>query len=103
MKQSLRILHLEDNPADAELVKTVLEEESIFPVIIRVETREEYQAALERGDFDLIISDFSLPDFDGLSSLDMAGKKCPEKPFIFVSGTLGEETAIESLKWGATD
>jgi PAS domain S-box-containing protein len=103
MKSELRILHLEDNPDDAELIQMLLTDQGIRCVIERVETRAEFIAALERGEFDLILSDFSLPAFDGLSALEMAGEKRPQTPFLFVSGTLGEELAVNALKSGATD
>lgn len=69
----------------------------------RVETREAFKACLERGGYDLILSDFSMPEFDGLNALGMARLQRPEIPFLFVSGTIGEELAIEALKSGATD
>ena len=71
--------------------------------MVRIETREEFVAAMERGGFDLILADYSLPSFDGLSALAIARKTRPEVPFIFVSGAIGEEFAIETLKSGATD
>ena len=70
---------------------------------LRVETQADFFAALEQGGFDLILADYTLPSFDGLSALKIALEKCPDVPFIFVSGTLGEEVAIEALKIGATD
>jgi len=100
---SLRILHLEDSAADAELVRGLLVEEGVSCSITCVKTRNDYQAELERGDFDLILSDYSLPRFDGLTALAMARKQHPQKPVIIVSGTMGEEAAVESLKQGATD
>ncbi len=103
METPLRILMLEDSPTDAELIQEILESEGIGLTIERVETREAFVAALERGGFDVILSDNRLPSFNGLAALGLAQEKCPEKPFIFVSGTLGEELAIESLKQGATD
>ncbi len=103
MKSPLQILHLEDDPADAELVRELLQAEGIACAVKCVRTRQEYELALERADFDLIISDYSLPKFDGLSALALAREKCPEKPVILVSGTMGEEAAVESLKRGATD
>src|SRR2546421_1007274 len=103
MSLLLRILHLEDNANDAELLRVMLERQGINCAIKRVETREAFQMALEREQFDLIISDFTLPSFDGLSALTIAGQKRPELPFVFVSGTIGEEAAVESLKRGATD
>src|SRR5262249_41245490 len=103
MTTALRILHLEDDPKDAELVQGVLESGGIDCNIARVETREQFLAALERDAFDLILADFSLPTFDGLSALKLAVEKRPELPFIFVSGKFGEEVAIEAVKIGATD
>ena len=103
MTTPLRILHLEDSPADAELVLAALDHEAIACHSQRVETKAEFEAALNQGAFDLVLSDFSLPSFDGLSALKISRVKAPETPFIFVSGTIGEERAIETLKAGATD
>ncbi len=103
MSLLLRILHLEDNANDAELLRVMLERQGINCAIKRVETREAFQMALEREQFDLIISDFTLPSFDGLSALTIARQKRPEVPFVFVSGTIGEEAAVESLRHGAID
>ena len=100
---ALRILHLEDNPADGELIQSMLEAGGIASTIQRVETPADFKAALDQGCFDLIISDHTLPCFDGLSALELARQKHPEAPFIFVSGTIGEELAVDSLKQGATD
>jgi len=101
--QAARILMLEDSPLDAELIREHLERISPQPQIERVESRATYMTALEHGGFDLILADFSLPDFDGMTALEMASKAVPEIPFIFVSGVLGEEVAIESFRHGATD
>jgi CheY-like chemotaxis protein len=103
MEQKLRILHLEDNGNDAELIREDLADGGIDCDIVRVETREEFVAALERGGFDLILADYLLPLFDGLSALAIRQERCPDLPFVFVSGQIGEERAIESLKSGATD
>ena len=103
MKGHLRILHLEDDHADAELLKVTLAGENLDSTITRVETRPEFEQALANGQFDLIISDYSLPGFDGLSALGMAAARLPDTPFIFSSGTIGEERAIEALLNGATD
>ncbi|MDB5956426.1 PAS domain-containing protein [Ramlibacter sp.] len=100
---ALRILHLEDNARDAELIRDVLESEGIVCQVTRVESANDYIAALDAAAFDLILADFSLPSFDGLSALKIALEKRPDVPFIFVSGTLGEEVAIDALKIGATD
>src|SRR5882724_174502 len=99
----LNILHLEDNPTDGELIQSVLHAAGISCVIERVETRADFQAGLEQKRFDLILSDYTLPSFDGASALELARQKSPEIPFIFVSGTIGEEVAVDSLKRGASD
>jgi signal transduction histidine kinase len=103
MKSQLRILHLEDDPADANLIQSTLEAEGIPCELTRVQTRHDFVEALERGGFDLILSDFSLPAFDGLSAAQIVRARWPAIPLILVSGTLGEELAIDSLKSGATD
>jgi PAS domain S-box-containing protein len=103
VKSPLRILYLEDDPNDAELVQAMLEAEGIACHVTRVETQVDFLASLEQECFDLILADYTLPSFDGISALKIAVEKRPELPFIFVSGTLGEEVAIEALKIGATD
>jgi PAS domain S-box-containing protein len=103
MRCPLRVLYLEDDPRDAELVQETLEAEDIPCQITRVETEADFIAALELGGIDLILADYTLPSFDGLSALKIARQGWPHIPFIFVSGTLGEEIAIEALKNGATD
>jgi len=99
----LRILYLEDDPRDAELVQATLESADVACEVTRVETQLEFSHFLERGGFDLVFADYTLPAFDGISALKIASAFRPEVPFIFVSGTLGEEVAIEALKLGATD
>jgi signal transduction histidine kinase len=103
MKSPLRILHLEDDPNDAALVRSTLEAAGIPCATIVAQNRAEFVAALQRGGIDLILSDFSLPAFDGLAALQIAQTSHPALPVILVSGTLGEERAIDSLKNGATD
>src|SRR5580704_13376660 len=103
MKSPLRILYLEDDPHDAELTQDTLETDDIACDFTRVETEADFVASLEHGTFDLIFADYTLPSFDGLSALKIARQGWPHVPFIFVSGTLGEEVAIEALKIGATD
>src|SRR5580693_2047431 len=103
MKAPLRILYLEDDPRDAELVQGTLEAGGIDCDLTRVETQDELVASLQQGGFDLVLADYTLPAFDGLSALKVAQQGWPQLPFIFVSGTLDEEVAIESLKIGATD
>src|SRR5258708_6279434 len=99
----MHFLHLEDSANDAELAEQLVRKEWPQCKLERVVNRSEYEAALERGGFDLILSDYTLPDFDGLSALELATQRCPDKPFIFLSGTIGEERAIEALQRGATD
>jgi len=90
-------------PNDANLIKKTLTAEGITCAITCVQNRDDFVAALERGDIDLILSDGSLPTFDGMSALKIAQTKWPSTPLIFVSGTMGEQCAIDSLKSGATD
>ena len=103
MKSHLNILHLEDNPNDAELVKAILEASHAGFSLTRVYTRKDFIEALDSQSFDLILSDYAMPNFDGLTALNIATEKHPDIPFIFVSGTMGEDAAVESLKRGATD
>jgi PAS domain S-box-containing protein len=103
MKTPLRILYLEDDPRDAELIQEALAADGITCQATRVETRADFITSLEQGTFDLILADHTLPSFDGLSALKIARQHWPSIPFIFVSGTLDEEVAIEALKFGATD
>jgi signal transduction histidine kinase len=103
MKRDIHILMLEDDAADAELTKFALRKGGLPFSLHRVETRDEYVTQLEKRPPTLILSDYSLPGFNGHDALEIAQKKCPETPFIFVTGTMGEEVAIETLKSGATD
>lgn len=103
MENECRILVLEDTPADAELHLRELLSNGIVHSARRVETEQEFIHELESWSPDLILADYSLPSFDGLSALAIARERLPEVPFIFVSGTMGEEIAIETLKKGATD
>jgi two-component system cell cycle sensor histidine kinase/response regulator CckA len=103
MKSLLHILHLEDDPNDAALIQSTLKAEGINCAITCVQNRGEFVAALEHGGIDLILSDFSLPAFDGLSAVEIVRTRWPDLPVILVSGSLGEERAIDSVKSGATD
>src|SRR6516162_11240157 len=102
MTTPLRILLLEDSVQDAELIQDLLEADHFVCEVTRVQTRAEFVAALENGGIDLILADYKLPSFDGLSALQFAQSARPDLPFIFVSG-FGEEIAIEALTSGATD
>jgi two-component system cell cycle sensor histidine kinase/response regulator CckA len=103
MKLPLHILHLEDDSHDAELVQYALEADGITSVILRVQTRADFVSALERGGFNLILADFDLPAFDGLSAAEIVRARWPIIPLILVSGSLDEDLAIDSFKVGATD
>ncbi len=103
MDPLVRILHLENDPLDAELVQVRLEEADLASRITRVQTRDEFEAALGRNIYDIILADYRLPMYDGMSALLKARDVTPDTPFIFVSGTMGEEAAIEALTEGATD
>ncbi|HEY3384348.1 MAG TPA: response regulator [Vicinamibacterales bacterium] len=102
-RTSLRLLMLEDDPLDAELEITALEEAGFDCQWTRVETRAAFLAELDAPQYDVILADFNLPSFDGLTALRLFLDRRLDFPFILVSGNLGEETAIESLKAGATD
>jgi signal transduction histidine kinase len=103
MKRQIRILMVEDDLADAELIQHALRQDGLAFTIERVETHKDYVRALEAGAPELILSDYALPAFDGYAALALARQKLPDVPFIFVTGTMGEEVAIETLKNGATD
>jgi PAS domain S-box-containing protein len=103
MEKKLRILILEDVPADAELMERELRKGGIIFSSKRVDTQKAFLKELEEFAPDLILGDYSLPSFDGLTALALAQEKYPDILFIFVSGSIGEELAIETLKRGATD
>jgi PAS domain S-box-containing protein len=103
MKKPLKILILEDNPSDAKLVKIELKKtEKEFESRV-VQDEENFLKELEAFQPDLILSDYAMPQFTGLDALDIAKKKCPEIPFIIVTGSLNEEIAIKCMRWGAWD
>ena len=99
----LRILHIEDSPADAELTASVLRAEWRNCRIRLAQNRTEIEAALAEGPHELVLSDFALPQFDGLSALKLVRQHDPHVPFIFLSGTIGEENAVHAVLHGATD
>ncbi len=101
--KSLQILHIEDSADDTEFIQRTLRKGGVDCEIRRVETRDELFKELEHSHCDLILSDCALPEFDGFQALEIASSMKPQLPFIFVSGTIGEETAIKSLQEGATD
>jgi PAS domain S-box-containing protein len=103
MNSTLRILYLEDDVVDAELTQNTLEMGGLPCDVTRVETESNFLEALQQEGIDLILADYSLPSFDGSSALTITLRQRPDLPFIFVSGTMGEEVAVDALKIGATD
>jgi len=99
----IRILHVEDDPHDRELVGATLRQDGLSASIVAVATRDEFEAVLGGETFDVILADDRLPAFDGLTAQRIAAERAPTVPFMFVSGTLGEETAVERIKNGAVD
>jgi len=103
MSYNLKVLIVEDQPADAELVQYEMRRAGIEFTARCVETQESFQQALADFQPDLILSDFTMPSFDGVTALGLARALTPDTPFIFVSGTIGEDRALDALKSGATD
>ena len=99
----VRLLFVEDSELDADLIIHALHRGGLETRVDRVADAATFEAALKRGGFDLILSDYQLPGFDGLAALRLARKHSPDTPFIFVSGVMGEERAVETLKEGAVD
>jgi len=99
----LRIVHLEDKARDRELVAATLARDGLICEILHVKNKAEFQAAISERDIDLILCDYTVPAYNGAEALREARQLHPEIPFIFVSGTIGEERAVESLRSGATD
>ena len=103
MNKEFRILMLEDNLNDAELAERELRKAKLAFSLKRVETEEDFLKELKNLSPDLILSDYKLPSYDGPSALIAAREICPVVPFIFISGEIGEELAIGTLKSGETD
>lgn len=99
----LNILHLEDNTPDAELIHNRIRKEGIECSIKLVSNRQQFYKEVDEGKIDIILCDYSIPSYSGIEALALAKEKLPNVPFIFVSGTIGEERAVDSLKRGATD
>ncbi len=102
-RRPVRVLLLEDNALDAELATARLRKADLNPEVTLARTRREFEVAVERNCYDLILADYALPDFDGIAALALAREQCPGIPFIFISGRVGEEVAIDTLQRGATD
>jgi two-component sensor histidine kinase len=103
MGQLLRILIIEDNENDVILILREIRKSGFSPVWETVQTAAAMRKQLSQSDWDIIISDYSLPQFDGLTALKIWKKMEPDIPFILVSGTIGEDLAVEAMKMGARD
>jgi len=99
----IRVLLLEDSEIDAELAITHLSKAESATSVTLVAKRDEFLSEISTDAYDIVLADYSLPDFDGLAALDLVRERCPDMPFIFVSGVVGEEFAINALRRGATD
>src|SRR5882672_9287181 len=103
MEQGLRILFVEDVEADAVLAARELKRSGMTIESRRVEREDDLRRELGEFQPDVILSDFNMPQFDGMRALAISREAAPDTPFIFVSGTLGEEYAIRALRNGASD
>jgi two-component system cell cycle sensor histidine kinase/response regulator CckA len=103
MGAKVRLLHLEDNPADSELLQLALRQSSLDWDVVKVDSRDAFVAELEKGGFHIVVSDYSLPSFNGLEALRETRRLSPELAFLLFTGSLGEERAVEALRAGATD
>lgn len=103
MSQTIRVLIVEDSKEDAELLVRELTKGGYDPTVLVVDTAEKMNSALERNIWDIVFSDYSMPDFNGLRALELLRKNALDVPFIFVSGTIGEEVAVAGMKAGAND
>ena len=101
--QPLRVLHLEDNPFDAELIQDSLERDGLRCAIRRVDNKPHFAQALEDGAFDVVLCDYNLPGYDGISALQLVRERRPALPVLLISGSLDEAEAVKSLQMGATD
>jgi signal transduction histidine kinase len=102
-REVMRILILEDDPRDAELAQRLLTREGVGFTAVVVDTRAAFEEQLATFSPDVVMSDFSLPGFSGATALAIAQEQCPQIPFIIMSGVLGDESAVELIKQGATD
>ena len=102
MKLPLRVLHIDDNPIDVRLAQALLAVSGIECDVVRVDTATALNEALQQGGFDLVLSDFVLPAFDGLQALASVQRMCPSVPFIVLSGMISEKVADHIVACGAT-
>ena len=101
--RSLRILHLEDSPRDAELIHHKLESEGLAFEMTHVSNRRAFEEEVAKGDFDIVLCDYNIPGYDGLAALSLVRQRYPVMPVMLISGSLGEEEAVRCLQYGATD
>jgi two-component system cell cycle sensor histidine kinase/response regulator CckA len=99
----IRVLHLEDSPRDAEVIHHKLEVDGVRCDIVLANSKDSFEAALVRESFDLILSDYNLPGYDGTAAIERAQERQPDTPVIVISGSLGEDEAVKCLHIGATD
>jgi len=102
-RKMLRILMLEDQPADAELAQRQLARDGLSCTSVVVDTRAGFEEQLTALHPDVILSDYNVPGFSGQAALTVAREQCPQIPFIFLSGVLGDDAAVELIKQGAAD
>src|SRR5713226_4748492 len=102
-KKQLRVLIVEDNPSDAELVELELAKGGYAPTSLRVQTAADMTAALAAAEWDLILCDYMMPRFTGLEALELLKATGMDIPFILISGSAGEEIAVRAMKAGAQD
>ena len=100
---TIKILHLEDNPDDSELILSAMEAGGLQFDYTRVEKEQAFLNELKTSRFDVILADYHLPTYDGVKALQVCSEQYPDIPFILVSGTLGEEIAVTMLQYGAAD
>ncbi len=103
MKKKINILHLEDSFTDAEIIRKIVEREENVATYFVVNNKKDYLSVLDKESIDLILSAYNLPGFKGNEALKVAHRKYAKTPFIFVSGTMGEDMATEAIENGATD
>jgi PAS domain S-box-containing protein len=103
MNKKIKILHLEDSGNDAELIFSALQDSGLNIDYTRVYKKADFINACEKKDADIILADYSLPQFNGVAALEIKKKILPEIPLIIVSGTMGDEMAADTIKLGATD
>jgi sigma-B regulation protein RsbU (phosphoserine phosphatase) len=101
MTAPIRILHLEDDPNDAELIAMHLSSQGLSHELVRVKSQAEFTAALEKGGFDIILADNSGPAFSGRNALTLARQKLPHAAFVYVTGSAEGEATIASMKSGS--